>query len=72
MSMQVAGLPDGLEFGECKERGRLFSRIKCSVEGTPTETGTFDVEVTLSDDAGGETDKTLKLKIKESRRWWWR
>ncbi|HJL41112.1 MAG TPA: Ig domain-containing protein [Myxococcales bacterium LLY-WYZ-16_1] len=52
----ASGLPDGLELDR-------FGTPRSRISGTPTETGLFSVEVTLTDAGGARTSRRLELVV---------
>ncbi|MCU1545281.1 MAG: hypothetical protein JWP30_381 [Homoserinimonas sp.] len=62
VELSVSGLPDGLEFSNSiSTRMRQGSNLGL-ISGTPTETGTFDVVITATNDAGGDSG-TVTLTV---------
>lgn len=65
LTMTFVGLPTGLNKSTCTKyinqvSGQTFS---CKIEGASVEAGNYPVKVTLSDDNGGSSTRTIRLVI---------
>ena len=65
LSMTISNLPPGLVPGVCTQLATSISphRIVCSINGSPTQSGTYQVTIVLTDNHGGKDSKTLPLTI---------
>lgn len=64
LTMTAQNQPPGTDIGSCSQA--LVSgqeRLTCYLEGIPTQSGTFNVQITLKDDKGGTAQKTLSVTI---------
>jgi hypothetical protein len=64
LTMTLTNLPPGITQKSCtatEVRGR--KQIACSISGTPSTAGTYQVNISLKDNRGGTTQKILPLRV---------
>lgn len=65
LTLALTGLPRGLKSEPCSQTSQPeMVTISCPISGRPRQRGLFPVLATLTDDQGGKTDQTLKLRVK--------
>jgi hypothetical protein len=63
--MKITNLPPNLSQGACTTSiSNNLKNISCRVSGQVRQPGTYSIKVTLSDNKGGITEKTLNLTVK--------
>lgn len=64
LEMSISNLPPRVIQGPCGSSvGQGKKLINCTISGKPTSSGTYNVKVTLRDNRGSTTQKTLLLRI---------
>jgi hypothetical protein len=67
LGMSISNLPPGLRQGKCKSstnRREGVKEISCVIEGVPSFSGSFLIDVLLTDNLGARTSRTLTLQVK--------
>ena len=68
LKMIITSLPAGVVNKGCVYSGKWYdlrkgSKITCTISGVVKQVGTFNILFTLSDNRGGQVQKTLPLKV---------
>lgn len=72
VQVEAHNLPDGLELDRCRTISFFWNaRTHCVIQGKPTESGEFDVEIVAMNQSGQSDSEMMKLDVRDYRNWFW-